>query len=199
MVPAPRLMRRVSSAASRLSVDDLQVEQLPCWSRAFVAHFLEAYWQKRPCVLRGALLGLPALSPDELAGLACSDEAPSRLITGGSDAVPWSLRRGPLDDLTFAELPDSCASQEGSVEALCLTYVPDWTLVVNGLDRAVPTIADALLPMFSFLPSWRIDDVQVSYAPGAGASVGYAQKVASGNSPGAAWLAFLCLGHTAHL
>ena len=43
--------------------------------------------------------------------------------------------------------------------------------MVNGVDRAVPAVADTLLPLFSFLPSWRVDDVQVSYAPPQG-SVG---------------------------
>ncbi len=46
-----------------------------------------------------------------------------------------------------------------------------YTLVVNGVDVAVPHVADELLPCFSFLPSWRIDDVQVSYSPARG-SVG---------------------------
>ena len=45
-------------------------------------------------------------------------------------------------------------------------------MIVNGVDRAVPHVADALLPLFSFLPSWRLDDIQVSYAPGAGSTVG---------------------------
>ena len=29
----------------------------------------------------------------------------------------------------------------------------------------MPAVADALLPLFDFLPRWRMDDVQVSFAP----------------------------------
>ena len=61
---------------------------------------------------------------------------------------PRSQRRGPFDDAAFESLPDT-----------------HWTLLVNGVDRAVPHVADQLLPLFSFLPRWRLDDVQVSYAP----------------------------------
>ena len=57
-------------------------------------------------------------------------------------------RRGPFEAEELSSLPDS-----------------HWTLLVNGVDRAVPHVADALLPLFSFLPRWRIDDVQVSFAP----------------------------------
>jgi len=42
---------------------------------------------------------------------------------------------------------------------------------VNGVDRAVPQVAQELLPLFAFLPSWRVDDIQVSFAPAHG-SVG---------------------------
>jgi 50S ribosomal protein L16 3-hydroxylase len=64
-------------------------------------------------------------------------------------------RRGPFQEADFASLPDT-----------------HWTLLVNGVDRCVPHVADALLPLFSFLPSWRLDDIQVSYAPAPGSTVG---------------------------
>ena len=59
-----------------------------------------------------------------------------------------SQRRGPFDESAFESLPET-----------------HWTLLVNGVDRAVPAVADALLPLFAFLPRWRMDDVQVSFAP----------------------------------
>lgn len=42
---------------------------------------------------------------------------------------------------------------------------------MNGVDRAVPAVADELLSLLTFLPKWRLDDIQVSYAPAHG-SVG---------------------------
>jgi 50S ribosomal protein L16 3-hydroxylase len=38
-----------------------------------------------------------------------------------------------------------------------------WTLLVEGVDRHVPALAD-LLDSFAFLPRWRVDDVMVSVA-----------------------------------
>ncbi|CAN0426862.1 unnamed protein product, partial [Ectocarpus sp. 8 AP-2014] len=45
-----------------------------------------------------------------------------------------------------------------------------WTLLVNEVNRHVPEVSD-LLMNFQFIPSWRVDDVMVSYAP-KGGSVG---------------------------
>ncbi|CAM9668360.1 unnamed protein product [Ectocarpus sp. 13 AM-2016] len=45
-----------------------------------------------------------------------------------------------------------------------------WTLLVNEVNRHVPEVSD-LLMKFQFIPSWRMDDIMVSYAP-KGGSVG---------------------------
>ncbi|HCP31271.1 MAG TPA: cupin, partial [Pseudomonas sp.] len=66
-------------------------------------------------------------------------------------AHPWEMRRGPFNEDTFAELPEK-----------------DWTLLVQAVDQFVPEVAE-LLENFRFLPSWRIDDVMISFAtPGGG-------------------------------
>ncbi|WHZ18138.1 MAG: hypothetical protein OJF55_000287 [Rhodanobacteraceae bacterium] len=58
----------------------------------------------------------------------------------------WEVRTGPFDDATFAKLPDS-----------------NWTLLVQDVDKWDADTA-ALLDHFPFIPSWRIDDVMISYA-----------------------------------
>lgn len=116
--------------------------------------FLSQYWQRQPLLLPGALTGkLPAMTPAELAGLACTDDAEARLLQSDGPAEQWQLRHGPFDDDDFAGLPDS-----------------HWTLLVQDVDKFVPAVAD-LLGHFSFIPSWRIDDVMISYAT-AGGTVG---------------------------
>jgi len=108
--------------------------------------FLDAYWQKRPVVLRVAIdPNLCGLSPDELAGLACEGEVESRLIRRYADNH-WSLRHGPLDEQQFQHLPDS-----------------DWTLLVQDVDKHVAEVAE-VLDAFDFLPDWRLDDIMISYA-----------------------------------
>lgn len=116
-----------------------------------VEEFLRTYWQKQPLLIRGALPGFESpLSPEELAGLACEDDVEARLILERGGAYPWQLRHGPFDEEDFAALPET-----------------HWTLLVQEVDRLVPEVA-RLLDNFRFIPSWRIDDVMISYAPEGG-------------------------------
>ena len=115
--------------------------------------FLRDYWQKKPLLVRQAFPDFESpLEPDELAGLALEEEVESRLILEHGER-PWELRRGPFEEDSFADLPER-----------------DWTLLVQAVDQCVPEVAE-LLESFRFLPSWRIDDVMVSFAA-PGGSVG---------------------------
>jgi 50S ribosomal protein L16 3-hydroxylase len=109
--------------------------------------FLAEYWQKKPLLIRQAIPNFVSpLSPDELAGLACEAQVESRLIMERGGQKPWQVRHGPFSEQDFAQLPESY-----------------WTLLVQEVDRHVPEIAD-LIDKFSFIPSWRIDDLMISYA-----------------------------------
>ena len=113
--------------------------------------FLHDYWQKKPLLVRGALPGFTSpLAPEELAGLACEEDVTSRLILERGGAYPWEMRYGPFEPEVFAALPET-----------------HWTLLVQEVDRLVPEVAD-ILDAFRFLPNWRLDDVQISYAPEGG-------------------------------
>lgn len=116
--------------------------------------FLDTYWQEKPLLVRNAVPDFRSpLAPEELAGLACEPDSPSRLILEEGGSRPWELREGPFDEDTFLGLPER-----------------HWSLLVQEVDRRVPAVHD-LLDLVSFLPRWRVDDVMVSYAPDAG-SVG---------------------------
>ena len=116
--------------------------------------FLRDYWQKRPLLLRNAFPGLVApLQPEDLAGLACEDFALSRLVEHDRAGDRWTLRTGPFEEALFPTLPQR-----------------DWTLLVQDVDKWDADVR-GLLAHFAFLPSWRIDDVMVSYAA-PGGSVG---------------------------
>lgn len=116
--------------------------------------FLETYWQQKPLVVQGALPNWPSpLTGDELAGLAMEADVTSRLVRGAAGQDPWSVTFGPFEATDFATLPAS-----------------DWSLLVQSADLWVPDIA-ALKHQFNFLPSWRLDDIMVSFAP-PGGSVG---------------------------
>lgn len=118
------------------------------------ARFLRDYWQKRPLLIRGAFADFEnPVTPDDLAGLACEELALARIAVHEPRLDRWTLRSGPFVESDFATLPKS-----------------HWTLLVQDVDKWDADVA-ALLDTFAFLPSWRIDDVMVSYAEDGG-SVG---------------------------
>ena len=127
---------------------------LPVLGGLTAAEFLGDYWQQKPLLIRGAFPDFECpLDPDELAGLACEEGIESRLVEEHGKAGPWQVSHGPLDERTFARLPER-----------------DWTLLVQAVDHYVPDVAE-LLEAFDFLPRWRLEDIMISYAP-PGGSVG---------------------------
>lgn len=114
-----------------------------------IDHFLSHYWQKRPLLIRNPWTDWRnPLEPDELAGLACEAEVESRLVIG--DGPERSMENGPFPEARFGELGTG-----------------PWTLLVQAVDHYVPDVAELIEP-FRFVPSWRIDDVMVSYATDGG-------------------------------
>lgn len=116
------------------------------------AEFLRHYWQQQPLVMQQAASGLLTPSKEELFALAQRDDVESRIITGANDG-PWSLQQGPFQAEDFTELPSK-----------------EWTLLVQSVDYYLSNIS-LLLDSFSFLPSWRHEDIMISYAT-QGGSVG---------------------------
>src|SRR5688500_10960091 len=110
-----------------------------------IAQFLRDYWQKKPLLIRN---GFPdfvdPISPEELAGLACEDDVEARLVFTRKNT--WKLDTGPFSERHFTTLPSR-----------------NWTLLVQAVDQWVPEVK-AMLEHVNFIPSWRVDDVMVSYA-----------------------------------
>jgi 50S ribosomal protein L16 3-hydroxylase len=116
------------------------------------AQFLRDYWQKRPLLVRNAFPGFePPVAPEDLAGLACEEGVLARLIRHDEARERWQVKSGPLGEADFAKTGNA-----------------NWTLLVQDVDKWDADVA-ALLEPFAFLPSWRVDDIMVSYAePGGG-------------------------------
>ena len=113
-----------------------------------VEQFFSDYWQKKPLLIRGAFPAFKdPISAEELAGLACEEEVVSRLVLEKGGERPWELRRGPFKEQDFLTLPDS-----------------HWTLLISDVEKHLPELAQLLEP-FRFIPDWRVDDLQISYAP----------------------------------
>ena len=142
--------RRMSKSSSAFPIEVRGTAARPLGMSP--AQFLRDYWQKRPLLVRRAFADFAApLQPDDLAGLACEDGVLARLIVHDARRDRWSVRSGPLKEADFAGTPAT-----------------DWTLLVQDVDKWDADVA-ALLEPFRFLPSWRVDDIMVSYAePGGG-------------------------------
>jgi 50S ribosomal protein L16 3-hydroxylase len=124
--------------------------------------FLAEYWQKKPLLIKQ---GLPQLidmfEPDDMLGLALEDDASTRLLTQAAskqasneqtDKPQWHLKKGPLTETDFDNLPEQ------------------WTVLVQNLEQWSPELGQ-LWQAFDFIPQWQRDDIMVSYAP-KGGSVG---------------------------
>ena len=109
--------------------------------------FLTDYWQKKPLLIRDAIPDFVSpIDGDDLAAMSLEPEIESRLIIGDD----YQLEHGPFDETRFQELPED-----------------NWTLLVQAVDLWVPEVAK-LHDYFNFLPSWRIDDIMISYAEDGG-------------------------------
>jgi len=110
------------------------------------AEFLREYWQKKPVVLRQLFPKFTdPLTPEELAGCACEDQVESRLVCE-DDEGSFSLQHGPFNEKDFTSLPES-----------------HYTLLVQAMDQWFDEVTE-LKRAFDFVPSWRVDDVMISYA-----------------------------------
>lgn len=111
--------------------------------------FLAEYWQQKPLLIRQAFPGFGGwLTPDELAGLACEEEAQARLVLQNRGG--WRVEHGPFAEARFASLPKK-----------------NWSLLVQGVNHFLKE-GEALLQRFDFIPSARLDDLMVSFAPDGG-------------------------------
>ena len=116
--------------------------------------FLRDYWQKKPLLVRNAFPNLAALvGKEDLMELAQEDSIEARIVLEQDGNKKWALRKGPFTVKQYKQLPKT-----------------HWTLLVQAVDHYFPELA-VYWQNFSFIPSWRTDDIMISYAP-QGGSVG---------------------------
>jgi 50S ribosomal protein L16 3-hydroxylase len=112
--------------------------------------FMQRHWQRRPLLVRNAMLDLvPPISRAELFDLASREEVESRLVRVRNKRN-WSLAHGPFARSKLPPLRE-----------------PGWTLLVQGVDLHHDP-AHSLLAQFRFVPDARLDDVMISWASDGG-------------------------------
>lgn len=112
--------------------------------------FLAEYWQKKPCIVRNFIPDFSdPIDENDLAGLAQEETVDSRIVSYSNGA--WQVSQGP-----FPGFEDLCVGK--------------WTLLAQGVDKYIDELS-ILTDRVRFIPSWRYDDVMVSFS-NAGAGVG---------------------------
>jgi 50S ribosomal protein L16 3-hydroxylase len=112
---------------------------------------LRQYWQRTPVVFTQALDPTPLIPSTETLCEILNDTAlPARLITGNM-ADGFTLSHGPFERF---QPPRS----------------GPWTVLIQALDQLFPEY-DALRSAMAWLPTWRFEDVMLSWAS-SGGSVG---------------------------
>lgn len=115
-----------------------------------VAHFLAEYWQKKPLLIRADRTFADPIAMNEIAGLTCEEFIESRIIMSDKERTQWSVHNGPFAEEFLRTLPTS-----------------HWSLLVQAVDQWHDDVK-AMLKDFSFIPSWRIDDIMISLASDGG-------------------------------
>ena len=113
-------------------------------------------WGQRPLLLRNAFNGVGFPSWNEIIELACNnddeEELTSRLIQHKPGTLDtFTLSFGPFQSQHLDKTMDNDETKAS-------------TLVVNDVDRWIPSVSDWMDVNFDFLPRWRRDDAQVSLA-----------------------------------
>lgn len=108
-----------------------------------VETFRSDIWQKSPAVIKGMFPEFQdPLNADELAGLALEPGVDSRVIQ--CNRGTWNLSHGPFEQ--YDQLGDS-----------------HWTLLVQAVNEHYPP-AREIINAFQWMPSWRLDDLMVSFS-----------------------------------
>ncbi|MDH2916842.1 MAG: cupin domain-containing protein [Gallionella sp.] len=111
--------------------------------------FLRDYWQKKPLLIRQAVPGFKGLlDPQQLIGLACTEDAQARLVT--QQRGKFGLQHSPFTPDDFKDFGKA-----------------KWSVLVQGVNHFLPE-ATELVKRFNFIPHARLDDLMVSYAPKGG-------------------------------
>jgi len=118
--------------------------------------FLDTFWQRKPLLLPNALKpGLPTINGDELGWLATHADVESRIVytDHSRNKTSYRVEHGPFESEYLQGLPQN-----------------NWTLLVQDVEKHLPDFR-VWFDLVPFVPTWRFDDLMVSFAA-PGGSVG---------------------------
>lgn len=124
-------------------------DEIDNWSTQTQKEFIYKYWQKRPVIIRNAITNIEEILklklPEDLLELSYDDDVESRYIV--KNGCKYIKTYGPFSEGDFDDVGDK-----------------DWTILVQDMDRHIPSVANLWDNFFDFIPAWRRDDIMISYA-----------------------------------
>lgn len=115
-------------------------------------YFLKHYWNKKPCLFKGAVPQASKLgTPNEFFELAKDSEYESRMVIESGGDYPWQAKVGPFKKNDFKK------------NAL-------WTLICHNLELLSEDFQD-LKQQANFISEWHFDDIMATIS-NKGSSVG---------------------------
>lgn len=116
--------------------------------------FMRDYWQKRPMILRNAFRESSFdINLEDFFVMATMEHLHSRIIFENAEDQSWDIEIGSFE---LDWLENSLGPSH-------------WTLLVQDTEQYLHQMHE-LLELFRFIPNWRLDDVQLSYATTGGSA-----------------------------
>lgn len=121
------------------------------WTQEFIrTQFLKDYWQQKPLFIRNAIdVATIKVEGHDLEKLSLEEDVESRVIRLTERKIEKEY--GPFEEDLYKDLRKSQKEEP-------------WTVFVQEIDRHIPEVADIWQKYFDFIPSWRRDDIMISYA-----------------------------------
>mmetsp|Transcript_5508 Transcript_5508/g.12967 ORF Transcript_5508/g.12967 Transcript_5508/m.12967 type:complete len:559 (+) Transcript_5508:22-1698(+) len=149
--------------------------EIPCIEGPFhVKSFAETHcWGQKPLLLKQSFntINEPLPNWNDICQLAIAQEEgeaesiTSRLITHEPGTLDtFKLEFGPFSESELSNFIDTAADDDDGDDGKNEDSSHVSTLVVNDVDRWIPSLSDWMDQQFGFLPRWRRDDAQVSLA-----------------------------------
>ena len=117
-------------------------------------------WGRRPLLMRNAFDTEDLPKWEDIFNLACNNDEDEPITSRLIQHYP-----GTLDTYTIEFGPFVPEDLKHSLSTDHEQETMASTLVVNDVDRWIPSVSDWMDSQFEFLPRWRRDDAQVSIAP----------------------------------
>lgn len=109
--------------------------------------FLQNFWEKKPLLIKSAILNVDELaSVEDLIAMGMDENFETRMVAMKEQATAWQATVGPFDQQKFTRNDNEL-----------------WTLIVHNLELYFKEFRQ-VKDLINFIPSWQFDDIMATYS-----------------------------------